>query len=92
MAYPIYDDGYRGRVERINGWLDSIGNLQQIGRNGLHRYNNSDHSMLTAMTAVDNIIAGVTAKDAIWAVNTEQEYHEEQSESHANRASASTQR
>jgi hypothetical protein len=52
-------------------------NLFLVGRNGMHKYNNQDHSMLTAMTAVDNIIQGVTSKDNIWAVNTEQEYHEE---------------
>jgi hypothetical protein len=48
-----------------------------VGRNGMHKYNNQDHSMLTAMTAVENIIHGVTAKDNIWAINTEMEYHEE---------------
>src|SRR5258708_10189651 len=50
-AYPIYDADYAERVRTIRGWLDTIGNLQQVGRNGLHRYNNSDHSMLTAMRA-----------------------------------------
>jgi hypothetical protein len=48
-----------------------------VGRNGMHKYNNQDHSMLTAMTAVENIVNGVTAKDNIWAINTEMEYHEE---------------
>jgi hypothetical protein len=48
-----------------------------VGRNGMHKYNNQDHSMLTAMTAVENIVNGVTAKDNIWAINTETEYHEE---------------
>lgn len=90
-TYPAYLGTY-DRFDVVRRYLDDFDNLFLIGRNGMHRYNNSDHSMLTAMTAVDNIIAGVTAKDAIWAVNTEQEYHEEQSESHANRASASTQR
>ncbi len=47
-----------------------------VGRNGMHRYDNQDHSMLTAMTAVDNILNGVKAKRNIWEVNTEQEYHE----------------
>ena len=59
----------------IRAWLDGIANLQQVGRNGLHRYNNSDHSMLTAMRAVDNILLG-THHD-IWAVNAESVYHEE---------------
>jgi hypothetical protein len=48
-----------------------------VGRNGMHKYNNQDHSMLTAMTAVENIVAGVTSKANIWAVNTETDYHEE---------------
>jgi protoporphyrinogen oxidase len=73
-AYPIYDADYAARVRVIRGWLDGIENLQQVGRNGLHRYNNSDHSMLTAMRAVDNLVAG-TEHD-IWAVNAESVYHE----------------
>ena len=68
LAYPVYDEEYAERVETIRGWLDPLGtNLVQVGRNGLHRYNNSDHSMLSAMRAVDNVVAG-TAHD-IWAVN-----------------------
>jgi len=77
-AYPIYDVEYAQRVARIRRWLDGIGNLTQVGRNGLHRYNNSDHSMLTAMRAVDNLVLG-THHD-IWAVNVESVYHEEQTE------------
>jgi len=73
-AYPIYDADYAERVDTIRGWLDGIENLQQVGRNGLHRYNNSDHSMLTAMRAVDNLLAG--AHHDIWAVNAESVYHE----------------
>jgi protoporphyrinogen oxidase len=73
-AYPMYDADYGERVQVIRGWLSSIGNLVQVGRNGLHRYNNSDHSMLTAMRAVDNITKG-TDHD-IWAVNAESVYHE----------------
>ena len=73
-AYPIYDADYADRVETIRGWLDGIENLQQVGRNGLHRYNNSDHSMLTAMRAVDNLLTG--AHHDIWAVNAESVYHE----------------
>jgi protoporphyrinogen oxidase len=74
-AYPIYDADYDARVATIRAWLASIANLQQIGRNGLHRYNNSDHSMLTALRAVENACAG-TAHD-LWAVNADAEYHEE---------------
>jgi protoporphyrinogen oxidase len=73
-AYPIYDADYAARVEVIRDWLDGIENLQQVGRNGLHRYNNSDHSMLTAMRAVDNLVEG--ADHDIWAVNAESVYHE----------------
>jgi protoporphyrinogen oxidase len=76
-AYPMYDVEYGERVTTIRRWLDGIANLQQVGRNGLHRYNNSDHSMLTAMRAVDNMTtAGGMAHD-IWAVNAESVYHEE---------------
>ena len=76
-AYPMYDAEYAERVEELRGWLANIENLQQVGRNGLHRYNNSDHSMLTAMRAVDNLLDG-TQHD-IWAVNAESVYHEEES-------------
>jgi protoporphyrinogen oxidase len=75
LAYPMYDADYAERVDSIRGWLSSVGNLIQVGRNGLHRYNNSDHSMLTAMRAVDNITTG--ASHDIWAVNAESVYHEE---------------
>ena len=75
LAYPMYDAQYAARVATIRDWLDDLGNLQQVGRNGLHRYNNSDHSMLSAMRAVDNAIAG--ASHDIWAVNVESVYLEE---------------
>ncbi|HUR86736.1 MAG TPA: NAD(P)/FAD-dependent oxidoreductase [Solirubrobacteraceae bacterium] len=74
-AYPIYDAEYEARVRTIRDWLAQIPNLQQIGRNGLHRYNNSDHSMLTALRAVDNICDG--AGHDLWAVNADGAYHEE---------------
>ncbi len=74
-AYPMYDADYADRVTTIRAWLDGIENLQQVGRNGLHRYNNSDHSMLTAIRAVENVTLG-TAHD-IWSVNAESVYHEE---------------
>jgi len=75
-TYPAYFGTY-GRFEELRRWLDGFENLFLVGRNGMHKYNNQDHSMLTAMTAVDNILAGVVSKDNLWAVNTEQEYHEE---------------
>jgi protoporphyrinogen oxidase len=78
LAYPMYDADYGDRVETIRAWLEGIGNLIQVGRNGLHRYNNSDHSMLTAMRAVENIVDGT--KHDIWAVNAESVYHEEHEE------------
>ena len=74
-AYPIYDADYADRVATIRAWLETIDNLQQVGRNGLHRYNNSDHSMLTAMRAVDNLLLG--ARHDLWAVNADSAYHEE---------------
>ncbi len=73
-AYPIYDEDYAEHIATIRGWLDTIPNLQQVGRNGLHRYNNSDHSMLTAMRAVENLLAG--SRHDIWEVNVESSYHE----------------
>ena len=75
LAYPMYDAEYSERVGAIREWLETIGNLQQVGRNGLHRYNNSDHSMLTAIRAVDNIVNG--AGHDLWEVNAESVYHEE---------------
>ena len=74
-AYPMYDADYAERVAVIREWVDSLENLQQVGRNGLHRYNNSDHSMLSAMRAVDNLV--LDANHDIWAVNVESVYLEE---------------
>jgi protoporphyrinogen oxidase len=76
-AYPIYDERYAERVRTIRAWLESIPNLQQVGRNGLHRYNNSDHSMLTAICAVENL-AG--ADHDVWTVNVDSWYGEERRE------------
>ena len=73
-AYPIYDGEYAERVLTIRSWLDGLDNFVQVGRNGLHRYNNSDHSMLTAMRAVDNLHG---ARHDLWAVNVESAYLEE---------------
>ena len=74
-SYPAYFGTY-DRFDVLREYLDSFENLFVIGRNGMHKYNNQDHSMLTAMTAVDNIIAGETDRSKIWNVNTETEYHE----------------
>jgi protoporphyrinogen oxidase len=75
-TYPAYFGTYN-RFDEIRTYTDQFENLFLIGRNGMHKYNNSDHSSLCAMVAVDNIIAGVTSKANLWAINTEQEYHEE---------------
>jgi protoporphyrinogen oxidase len=75
-TYPAYFGAY-SRFDEIRAYTDQFPNLFLVGRNGMHKYNNSDHSMLTAMVAVDNIAAGVTQKSNIWSINTEQEYHEE---------------
>lgn len=77
-TYPGYFGTY-DRFDTLREYLDKYENLFLIGRNGQHRYNNQDHSMLAAMTAVDNIASGILSKDNIWAVNTEMEYHEEKS-------------
>lgn len=76
-AYPSYYGSYEN-FSKVQQFTDSISNLFLIGRNGMHRYNNSDHSMLTAMTAVENIINGRKDKSNIWQINTEDDYHEEQ--------------
>lgn len=75
-AYPGYFGEAYHHFDRIREFTDSIENLFLIGRNGMHRYNNQDHSMLSAMTAVENIQRGITSKDNVWQVNTESEYHE----------------
>jgi protoporphyrinogen oxidase len=74
-AYPVYDAGYEHRVAVIRDWLSrNVPNVFPTGRNGMHRYNNQDHSMLTAMLSVENILG---AQHDIWAVNVDDEYHEE---------------
>jgi protoporphyrinogen oxidase len=75
-TYPAYFGSY-DRFNEIRDYISQFDNLFLVGRNGMHKYNNQDHSMLTAMTAVDNIIAGRIDKSNIWALNTEMEYHEE---------------
>ncbi|MBT9589148.1 NAD(P)/FAD-dependent oxidoreductase [bacterium] len=75
-TYPAYFGTYN-QFDRIRAFLDGFENLFLVGRNGMHRYNNQDHSMLTAMVAVENIVSGRTDKSNIWDVNVEQDYHEE---------------
>jgi protoporphyrinogen oxidase len=77
-AYPVYDEDYQDAVAVIRDWLARAApNVHPVGRNGMHRYNNQDHSMLTAMLTVENILTG--AGHDIWAVNVEEEYHEQRS-------------
>lgn len=79
-TYPAYFGTYN-EFYKVRDYVDSFQNLFLVGRNGMHKYNNSDHSMLTAMVSVDNICCGITSKENIWSINTEQEYHEEKSAS-----------
>lgn len=74
-AYPIYDAAYRAHLDVVREFIDPIPNLHTVGRNGMHKYNNQDHSMLAAMMAVANMQG---AANDIWAVNTDFDYHEEQ--------------
>ncbi len=74
-AYPIYDSDYRDYMLTLREFVDGLENFQTIGRNGLHRYNNQDHAMLTGMLAVRNVVLG--EHNDLWKVNTDQEYHEE---------------
>ncbi len=75
-AYPAYFGSYE-QLPVVREFVDAVPNLFLVGRNGMHRYNNQDHSMLTSMMAVDNILAGRTDKANLWNVNLEGEYHEE---------------
>ena len=75
-AYPMYDTDYQHNVEVLRSWLsENATNVYPVGRNGMHRYNNQDHSMLTAMLTVENILG--TGFHDIWQVNVEEDYHEE---------------
>ena len=74
-AYPMYDANYEEAVETVRQYVLGFDNLQLCGRNGLHRYNNQDHSMWTAILAALNIADG--ASHDVWSVNTEEEYHEQ---------------
>ncbi|WFF05607.1 NAD(P)/FAD-dependent oxidoreductase [Micromonospora sp. WMMD1076] len=79
-AYPVYDERYQRNVDVIRDWLAaSVPNVHPVGRNGMHRYNNADHSMLTAMLTAENIAHG--AEHDVWTVNVEQDYHERRSPS-----------
>ena len=78
-AYPVYDSRYREPLARLQDYLLRFENLQMIGRNGLHKYNNQDHAMLTALLAVRNVL-GERGQHDVWAVNTENEYHEAESD------------
>ena len=73
-AYPVYDEDYQEAVDTLKNWINGLENFQTVGRNGLHRYNNQDHSMLTAMLASQNILG---ADHDLWSVNVERSYHEE---------------
>jgi protoporphyrinogen oxidase len=84
-AYPVYDGDYAAALALIRGWLGGFENLQVVGRNGMHRYNNQDHSMLTAMLAVDNLLGG---NNDLWRVNVDDVYHEEADSPPAGRESA----
>jgi protoporphyrinogen oxidase len=75
-TYPAYFGTY-DRFDELREFTDSFENLFLIGRNGMHKYNNQDHSMLTAMSVVDGLVAGHVDKATLWSINTEQEYHEE---------------
>jgi protoporphyrinogen oxidase len=75
-TYPAYFGTYDD-FDVVKDYTNQITNLFLNGRNGMHKYNNADHSMLTAMVSVDNIVDGIKSKENIWLVNTEEEYHEE---------------
>ena len=75
-TYPAYFGTY-SRFDELRNYTDTFENLFLVGRNGMHKYNNQDHSMLTAMSVVDGLAAGRVDKAGLWQINTEQEYHEE---------------
>ncbi|MBQ6867765.1 MAG: NAD(P)/FAD-dependent oxidoreductase, partial [Clostridia bacterium] len=85
-AYPAYFDTY-SQFDTVKDYLNGIENLWCLGRNGQHRYNNMDHSMLTAIEAVNAIASGSNSKDAVWNVNTEKDYHESKTAKHKEESS-----
>ena len=77
-AYPVYDEFYKANVDIIREWLaEAVPNVHPVGRNGMHRYNNADHSMMTALLTARNIL-GANPPHDVWDVNVEEDYHEEQ--------------
>lgn len=86
-TYPAYFGTYP-EFDKLKSYINQFENLYLVGRNGMHRYNNQDHSMLTAMAAVENIKNGITDKSSIWDINTEQEYHEAKSDANTTRVKA----
>ncbi len=74
-ASPVYDDGFQQALDCVRSWTDRLRNLQLVGRNGMHKYNNQDHAMMTAMLCARNIVAGRQVYD-LWQVNQDAEYHE----------------
>lgn len=76
-AYPGYFGEAYARFDELRTALDAVPNLFLVGRNGMHRYNNQDHSMLTAKEAADQILSGVVDKSRLWSINVDDEYHEE---------------
>jgi protoporphyrinogen oxidase len=88
-AYPFYDEHYKANVARIVEWLGAhAANVHPVGRNGMHRYNNQDHSMYTAMLTAENIARGT--RHDVWSVNVEAEYHEEAASDAARRGTRGT--
>ncbi len=86
-AYPVYDDGYAHKVEKIRREIESrFPTLHLVGRNGMHKYNNQDHAMMTAMLCVKNILSGSPVYD-LWRVNEDAQYHEEGDRAHQSGAS-----
>ena len=73
-AYPVYDEGFEAALDVVRQYLTRFTNLQVAGRNGMHKYNNQDHSMVTAMLAAQNLLGD---HHDVWAVNADDEYHEE---------------
>ena len=75
-AYPVYDLNYKENIDKIKNWLlEDHPNLYPMGRNGMHRYNNQDHSMMTAVKSVRNLV--IDEKNNIWGINVDDGYHEE---------------
>jgi len=86
-AYPVYDDGYAQKVEKIRREIEArFPTLHLVGRNGMHKYNNQDHAMMTAMLCVKNVLAGSSVYD-LWRVNEDAQYHEEGDRGHESGAS-----